>query len=561
MTPATTPGTEPDRKPPAPSCVAGPSDGPLLDTTIGQALRLTTERHGGRDAIVSVFQRQALSYAGLDLAADLVAGALLARGIRPGDRVAIWSANRIEWLIAHHGAVRIGAIVVTVNPAFRNEELAYILEDSGARLLFAAPGFRSFSFTAAVAAVRPRLPALETVVVFGDDAPEGMESWTGFLDRDADPAAVRAAEAAVAADDPCSLQYTSGTTGRPKGALLTHRNILNNGYFVGLRQHLGPKDRICLPVPFFHCFGVVLGGLAALVHGSALVLPGESFDPIETLAAIAAERCTALYGVPMMFIALQGHPEFGRHDLSTLRTGCMGAAPCPLKTMTDAVERMHMRQITVVYGMTETSPISFQSLSSDDLETRISTVGAIQPHLEAKVVDPVTGRTVERGQRGELCVRGYSVMRGYWQRPEATAEAIDAEGWMHSGDLAVMDGRGYVQIVGRLKDTIIRGGENVYPREIEEFLLTLAPVAEAYVFGLPDERYGEEVCAWIRLRPGAETDAEALRELCRGRIATYKIPRSIRFVEAFPATASGKVQKFRMREEELALRGEAPEQA
>ncbi|MEX0759923.1 MAG: AMP-binding protein, partial [Tistlia sp.] len=430
---------------------------------------------------------------------------------------------------------------------------------SGTSLLIAAPGFRSYSFTRAIAEVRPRLPALRHVVVFerpgGDDEERSGidERWTDFLAAGGDRDAVRAAESGVAFDDPCSLQYTSGTTGRPKGALLTHHNILNNGYFVGLRQHLGPSDRICLPVPFFHCFGVVLGGMAALAHGSALVLPGESFDPVETLRTIAAERCTSLYGVPMMFIAMQGHPEFGRYDLSSLRTGCMGAAPCPLKTMRDAVERMNMRQITVVYGMTETSPISFQSLADDDLETRISTVGAIQPHLEAKVVDPVSGRIVARGECGELCVRGYSVMRGYWQRPEATAEAIDAGGWMHSGDLAVMKDSGYLQIVGRLKDTIIRGGENIYPREIEEFLLTLPPVAEAYVFGLPDERYGEEVCAWVRLKPDAAVDGEALRALCHGRIASFKIPRTFRFVAEFPATASGKVQKYRMREQELAL--------
>lgn len=545
--------------PPA-SYVSGTAERPLLGLTIGEALHQTAERHGSGPAVVSAFEKRAISYADLDLAADRVAAALLARGVTAGDRVAIWSTNRLDWLVAHHGAVRIGAVVVTVNPAFRAEELAYILGDSGACLLFAAPGFRSYSFLQAIAEARPRLPDLRHVVVFGDTGPTAetadVEAWTDFLAGGDDLEAVREAESLVAFDDPCSLQYTSGTTGRPKGALLTHHNILNNGYFVGLRQGLGPQDRICLPVPFFHCFGVVLGGMAALAHGSALVLPGESFDPLETLRTIAAERCTALYGVPMMFIAMQGHPEFGSHDLSSLRTGCMGAAPCPLKTMKEAVERMNMRQITVVYGMTETSPISFQSLGDDDLETRISTVGAIQPHLEAKVVDPATGRIVPRGERGELCVRGYSVMRGYWRRPEATAEAIDAGGWMHSGDLAVMRDDGYLQIVGRLKDTIIRGGENIYPREIEEFLLTLPPVAEAYVFGVPDERYGEEVCAWVRLRDGAglQADGDALRDLCRGRIASYKIPRSFRFVTGFPATASGKVQKFRMREQELALR-------
>ena len=540
------------------SQVRGDTETPLLEFTIGAALRRAAENCPSNPAICSLFQGGlSLDYAALDALSDQVAAALMAHGVKAGDRVAIWSANRWEWLAAHHGAVRAGAILVPVNPAFRAEEVRYILADSGAVLLFCPASFRGYSYLAALDAIAGTLSDLRTVVQFGPERPPaGLTGWDDFLALGAAvaPQAVRAREAEVAFDAPCHLQYTSGTTGRPKGALLTHHGILNNGYFVGQRQRLTPDDSICLPVPFFHCFGIVLGALAAVTHGSEIVLPGESFDPMETLRAVEARRCTSLYGVPMMFIAMLGQADLGTLDLTSLRTGAIGAAPCPLPTMNAIISTLHMGEITVVYGMTETSPISFQSRADDGTDVRVSTVGAVHPHVEAKVVDPVAGTTVARGERGELCIRGYSVMRGYWNRPEATAAAIDADGWMHSGDLAVMREDGYTQIVGRLKDTIIRGGENIYPREVEEYLLTLPDVSDAYVFGVPSEIYGEEVCAWVRLKPGSGAVAPQIQDQCKGRIATYKIPRVVRIVAEFPATASGKVQKFRMREMELEQR-------
>ncbi|MEH2512504.1 fatty-acyl-CoA synthase [Nitrobacteraceae bacterium AZCC 1564] len=534
------------------SYVIGATESPLLEVTIGGALRDAAARYGANDAVVSIFQGQRLTYKELDRDADRVAGALLAIGVQKGDRIAIWSANKIEWLVVHHGAVRVGAVVVTVNPALRQEEARHVLADSGARLVFAARAFRGYSFVGALENIRSELSDLEEIIYFDFD--ESGSNWFEFLNRSPqNRRRLEAAEDAVSPDDPCSLQYTSGTTGRPKGALLTHRNILNNGHFVGERQKLTSSDRICLPVPFFHCFGLVLGALAAMTHGSAIVLPGESFDPETTFDAIRRERCTSFYGVPTMYISLLTHEAVHKADFSTLRTGCMGGAPCPIETMRQAVERMNMREVTVTYGMTETSPISFQTLPDDSNEQRVTTVGTVHPHIEAKIIDPKTGQTVERGVSGELCIRGYSVMQGYWRNPESTSEAIDKDGWMHSGDLAAMTSDGYLQIVGRSKNTIIRGGENIYPREIEEFLLTMSEIAEAYVFGLPDLKYGEEVCSWIKLKPGANMTAEQLRERCKGRIATFKIPRYIRLVDAFPTTASGKVQYFKMREAELEL--------
>ena len=538
---------------------SGISDQPLLDFSIGAALRDAAARFPDRDAIVSIFQGQRYSYAQLDEAADTVAAALVALGVNAGDHVAIWSANCAEWLIAHHGAVRIGAVVVTVNPALRQGEAEYILGNSEATVIIAARNFRTYSFVDALAGMKGNLPHLKQLIYFGDQPAEAALNWPDFLAL-ANPAARRQAaalELMVSCDQPCGLQYTSGTTGRPKGALLTHHGLLNNGFFVGERQCFTEKDRICLPVPFFHCYGLVLGALAAVTHGSALVLPAEGFDTKSALASIAEERCTAFYGVPMMYIALLNDPDFDRYDLTSLRTGCMGAAPCPTETMRQAVGRMHMREITVVYGMTETSPISHQSMADDDNEIRVSTVGKIHPHLQAKVVDVSSGETLPVGQAGELCIRGYSVMRGYWRDPGATSAAIDPQGWMHSGDLAVMSEAGYVQIVGRIKDTVIRGGENIYPREVEEFLSTLPDISEAYAFGVPDEKYGEEVCIWVRVRPGGSLTPEQIRVECRGKIASYKVPRHIRIVDEFPATASGKVQRFRMREFEMA-RLEAP---
>lgn len=534
---------------------SGVADKPLLGLSVGAALREAAIRYPRNEALVSLFQGQRISYAELDKAADSVAASLLALGVKAGDRVAIWSANCTEWLIAHHGAVRIGAIVVTVNPALRQGEAEFILSNSQSSVIIAAPRFRSYSFVEAIAGMRHKLTDLRHIIYFGDEPTDKAFTWSGFLEFGQQTSRERVAEqeALVSFDDPCSLQYTSGTTGRPKGALLTHHSLINNGYFVGERQHFTPDDRICLPVPFFHCYGLVLGAFAALTHGSALVLPAEGFDTKTSLASIASERCTAFYGVPMMYIALLNDPDFDNYDLSSLRTGCMGAAPCPSETMRQAVSRMHMREVTVVYGMTETSPISFQSLVDDDNTIRCLTVGRTHPHVEAKVIDPVTKATVSIGEPGELCIRGYSVMRGYWRDPAATTDAIDPAGWMHSGDLAVMNDDGCVQIVGRIKDTVIRGGENIYPREIEEFLMALPQIAEAYAFGVPDEKYGEEICVWVRLKPGSAATPEQIQGQCRGQIATFKVPRYIRIVGEFPATASGKVQRFRMRDSEIEL--------
>ena len=526
---------------------------PLLGLTVGAALRSAAITYPDRDAIVSLFQGLRYTYAEFDRAADTVAASLITLGVTAGDRVAIWSANRAEWLIAHHGAARIGAIVVTVNPALRQGEAQHILGDSEASVIFAARNFRTYSFVEALSDMRAKLPSLQHLIYFGDEPAESALTWGEFLALGTSDTLEKAKAMAdlVTFDDACNIQYTSGTTGRPKGALLTHHGLLNNGYFVGERQHLTEHDRICLPVPFFHCFGIGLGALAALTHGSALILPAEGFETKRTLTSIVQEGCTSFYGVPMMYIALLNDPDFSQFDLRSLRTGCMGGAPCPTETMRQAVSRMHMHGITVVYGMTETSPISHQSLADDDNETRVSTVGTIHPHLQAKVIDPATGATQPIGQSGELCIRGYSVMQGYWRNPAATSEAIDAKGWMHTGDLAVMNDRGYVQIVGRIKDTVIRGGENIYPREIEEFLGSLPDIAEVYAFGVPDEKYGEEVCAWIRLKAGRALTPEQIKAQCRGQVATYKVPRYIRIVDEFPATASGKVQRFRMREQEV----------
>jgi fatty-acyl-CoA synthase len=448
-----------------------------------------------------------------------------------------------------------------VNPAYRVHELRHVLRSAGVSVLIAARGFRSTDYVAMIDEVRSGLPDLRRIVLLG--APERWStSWGAFLDAagGVSERTLREREAALAFDDPINIQYTSGTTGLPKGATLSHHNILNNGFFAGERQRLSADDRICLPVPFYHCFGMVLGNLAALTHGSCVVLPGEAFDALACLRAVQDERCTALYGVPTMFIAELEHPDVARFDLTSLRTGIMAGAPCPVEVMKQVVDRMHARDITIAYGMTETSPVSFQSLPDDDLDRRVSTVGAIHPHVEAKVVDPATGLVVERGEPGELCVRGYLVMLGYWNDEESTHLAVDRARWMHTGDLAVMRDDGYVNIVGRIKDMIIRGGENVYPREVEEFLYSHPKVADVQVIGVPDDRYGEEVCAWVRLKEGVDATPEEIREYCRGRIATYKIPRYVRLVDSFPMTVTGKIQKFRMREisiEELGL-GERP---
>jgi fatty-acyl-CoA synthase len=539
------------------SYVSGVSERPLLGRTIGEQLDLTEASDPSAEALVSRHQGLRYSYRGLREEVDRVARGLMALGIARGDRVGIWSPNVAEWVLAQYATAKVGAILVSVNPAYRTHELTYALGRSGVSLLIAARAFRNTDYVGMLEEVRSELTDLRRTVLLGEGTRWAM-SWDELLQRADEVSAeeLRRRQASLDLDDPINIQYTSGTTGTPKGATLTHHNILNNGFFVGERMRLGADDRICVPVPFYHCFGMVLGNLAALTHGACVVLPGDSFDARTVLETVQEERCTALHGVPTMFIAELEHPEFGSFDLATLRTGIMAGSPCPIEVMRQVIDRMHMPEVTICYGMTETSPVSFQSMPDDDLEHRVATVGAIHPHVEAKVVDPATGALVPRGEPGELCTRGYLVMRGYWNDADSTREAIDAAGWMHSGDLAVMREDGYVNIVGRIKEMIIRGGENIYPREVEEFLFTNPMVADVQVIGVPDPKYGEEICAWIRLREGVETTEHEIREFCRGKIATYKIPRYVRFVDGFPMTVTGKIQKHRMREisiEELGL--------
>jgi fatty-acyl-CoA synthase len=540
------------------SYVCGPSERPLIARTIGAQLDHSAELYGDREALVSRHQDARYTYAGLKGEAERLARALLRLGVRAGDRVGIWSPNRAEWVITQYGSAKAGAILVNINPAYKTQELGFILERSGVTVLIAARGFRATDYVAMLEEVRPGLPNLRSVVLLGEAPEPWAMSWDELLDTahetPIEDLCARAEE--LDFDDPINIQYTSGTTGLPKGATLSHHNIMNNGFFVGEREHLGPEDRICVPVPFYHCFGMVMGNLAALTHGAAVVLPGASFDAGAVLETVEAERCTALYGVPTMFIAELEHPSFSEHDYGSLRTGIMAGAPCPVEVMRAVIDRLHVPEVTICYGMTETSPVSFQSLPDDDLAHRVSTVGSVHPWVEAKVIDPGTGAVLPRGEPGELCTRGYLVMRGYWHDPEATDEAIDLARWMHTGDLAVMGDDGAVNIVGRLKDMVIRGGENIYPREVEEFLYSLPKIADVQVIGVPDPKYGEELCAWIRLHDGETATAEEIRGACRGKIATYKIPRYVRFSDGFPMTVTGKIQKYRMREisiEELGL--------
>ncbi|HEX2574457.1 MAG TPA: AMP-binding protein [Polyangia bacterium] len=533
----------------------GTSTTPLLGETIGENLRRTTARHGDRPALIVRSQGVAATYQALWDLTTAAARGLLAFGVGRGDRVGIWAPNRYEWVVLQYATARIGAILVNINPAYKTAELEYALTQSGVSVLCLARAFRQSDYTAMLAEVRPRCHALRLGLVLDDD-------WQMLLDagRRVSEHALAEREAALQFDDPINIQYTSGTTGHPKGATLSHHNVLNNGFFVGEALGLGEADRVCIPVPFYHCFGMVLGNLACTTHGACMVIPGEAFDPLAVLEAVQAERCTTLYGVPTMFIAELDHPRFGEFDLSTLRTGILAGSPCPIEVMKQVVTRMHMREVTICYGMTETSPVSTQSSLDDPLERRVATVGRVHPHVEIKIVSPETQAIVPRGQPGELCTRGYSVMLGYWRNDDATRQAIDPAGWMHTGDLATMDEAGYVNIVGRIKDMIIRGGENIYPREIEEFLHTHPLVSEVQVIGVPSERYGEEVMAWVRPRPGAALTGEEMAEYCKGRIATYKVPRHWKFVDEFPLTVTGKVQKFRMRElaiMELGLQGAA----
>ena len=519
------------------------SDTPLLGDTIGENLDRTVRRFPDRPALVDVPAGRRWSYAELAADVDALALGLLAAGVSVGDRVGIWAPNRAEWVLTQYATAKIGAILVNINPAYRTSELEFVLNQSGARLLVAAQRLKTSDYAAMIAEVRPRCAALEQVVLLGTG------EWDALLEtgRRADRDALGAIE--LSADDPINIQYTSGTTGFPKGATLSHHNILNNGYFVGELCHYTHEDKICIPVPFYHCFGMVMGNLAATSHGAAMVIPAPSFDPVATLEAVQAERCTSLYGVPTMFIAELAVPDFGRFDLTSLRTGIMAGSPCPVEVMKQVIDRMGMSEVSICYGMTETSPVSTQTRVDDSVERRVATVGRAGPHVEVKVVDPATGRAVPRGTPGELCTRGYSVMLGYWRQPDKTAEAIDAARWMHTGDLAVMDADGYLSITGRIKDMVIRGGENIYPREVEEFLYTHPDILDAQVIGVPDAKWGEELMAWVRMRPGATPlTAEALREFCLGKLAHYKIPRYVHITDEFPMTVTGKVRKVEMRE-------------
>jgi fatty-acyl-CoA synthase len=528
----------------------GPGNPALLEETIGGCLRRIASEFAGREALVSREQGLRFTYAELDVAVDRVARGLLAAGLERGDRVGIWSPNRAEWTLTQLATARVGVILVNVNPAYRTSELAYALRHSGCRMLISARQTKNSDYAAMVDEVRGDLPALERPVWLDDPA------WEELLaaGEEIDPEALAAREAELDPDQPINIQYTSGTTGLPKGATLSHRNILGNGFLVGEGCRYDERDRICIPVPFYHCFGMVMGNLGALTHGACAVIPAGSFDPRATLAAVAAERCTSLYGVPTMFIAELDHPDFADFDLGSLRTGIMAGSTCPIEVMRRVIDEMHMDEVTICYGMTETSPVSTQTAADDPLDKRVATVGRVHPHVEVKVADPESGEPVERGATGELCTRGYSVMLGYWEDDERTAEAV-VDGWMHTGDLATMDDEGYLTIVGRSKDLVIRGGENIYPREVEEFLYTHPAVADVQVIGVPDQRYGEELMAWVMPRPGASPDPDEIRDFCRGQIAHFKVPRYVRLVDAFPMTVTGKVQKYKMREQAIAELG------
>jgi len=533
---------------------SGESATPLLGDTIGGNFDATVRAFGDREALVDRTPESGpvrrWTYAELAAEVDALALGLLEMGIATGDRVGIWAPNCAEWTLTQYATAKIGAILVNINPAYRARELEFVLNQSGSSLLIAARRLKTSDYAAMIAEVRPRCAELETVVLLGS------EQWQALLDtgRRLDRGALDAIE--LDTDDPINIQYTSGTTGFPKGATLSHHNILNNGFFVGELCNYTEADRICIPVPFYHCFGMVMGNLAATSHGACMVIPAPAFDPVATLRAVQAERCTSLYGVPTMFIAELSAPDFADYNLSSLRTGIMAGSPCPVEVMKQVIERMSMTEVSICYGMTETSPVSTQTRVDDSLDRRVSTVGRVGPHLEVKVIDPETGRTVPRGTPGELCTRGYSVMLGYWNQPDKTAEAVDAAHWMHTGDLAVMDADGYLAITGRIKDMVIRGGENIYPREIEEFLYTHPDILDAQVIGVPDAKYGEELMVWVRLRAGAPTlTAEALREFCAGQLAHYKIPRYVHIVDEFPMTVTGKVRKVEMRERAVSLLG------
>ncbi|MDP3806236.1 MAG: AMP-binding protein [Hydrogenophaga sp.] len=544
----------------------GATDVPLIEQTIGAFFDAMVARQPEHEALVSVHQRQRYTYRELNEAAHQLASALLRQGLQPGDRVGIWSHNNAEWVLMQLATAQVGLVLVNINPAYRTSEVEYALNKVGCKLLVTMARFKTSDYLGMLRELAPewahgqpgalqaqQLPHLRTVVWIdepeqGTDEP-GLLRFSALLAQGdaADPRVAQVA-ATLQASDPINIQFTSGTTGFPKGATLTHRNILNNGFFIGECMRLTPADRLCIPVPLYHCFGMVLGNLACFTHGATVVYPNDGFDPLTVLQTVQDERCTGLHGVPTMFIAELDHPRFNEFDLSTLRTGIMAGSPCPTAVMQRVVSDMHLSQITIAYGMTETSPVSCQSSTDTPLSKRVSTVGTVQPHLEVKIVNPDSGEVVAPGQSGELCTRGYSVMHGYWDDPAKTAEAIDAEGWMHTGDLATMDAEGYVNIVGRIKDLVIRGGENVYPREIEEFLYRHPAVQDVQVVGVPDPKYGEELCAWIIAKPGQALDEDTVRAFCKGQIAHYKVPRYIRFVDSFPMTVTGKIQKYKIRD-------------
>ena len=531
---------------------SGISQTPLLGDTIGDNLTRTAMRVPDAEALVDVPSGRRWTYAGLEADVTALALGLLARGIAAGDRIGIWAPNVPEWTVLQYATAKVGALLVNVNPAYRSHELAYVLEQSGMRMLVSAVSHKTSDYRAMVDEVRPQCHDLSEVVYIGESSWDELVAAGSAASTDE----LAARTATLSPDDAINIQYTSGTTGFPKGATLSHHNILNNGFFVGELVGYTERDRIALPVPFYHCFGMVMGSLAAVSHGACAVIPSASFDPAATLLAVEQEHCTSLYGVPTMFIAELGLSDFASYDLTSLRTGIMAGSPCPVEVMKRVVDEMHMSEVAISYGMTETSPVSTMTRMDDELARRTGTVGRVMPHLEVKVVDPVTGRTLARGEPGELCTRGYSVMLGYWEQPDKTAEAIDAARWMHTGDLATMDDDGYLSIVGRIKDMVIRGGENVYPREIEEFLYTHPDIADVQVIGVPDPKYGEELMAWIVMRPGAEPlTAQGVRAFCSGRLAHYKVPRYVHVVDGFPMTVTGKIRKMEMRADALEILG------
>jgi len=545
----------------------GATDVPLIEQTLGDFFDAMVARQPDHPALVSRHQGLRYSYRELQAASNQLASALLGLGLEPGDRIGIWSHNNAQWVLMQLATAKVGLILVNINPAYRVAEVEYALNKVGCKALVAMPRFKTSDYLGMLHELAPelasaqpgalqsaRLPALRTVVWIDEpgqaDEGAGVMRFSSLLaSGDAADPRISTIARTLQANQPINIQFTSGTTGFPKGATLTHRNILNNGFYIGEAMRLTPADRLCIPVPLYHCFGMVLGNLACFTHGSTIVYPNDGFDALSVLQTVQDERCTGLHGVPTMFIAELDHPRFGEFDLSSLRTGIMAGSPCPIEVMKRVVSEMHMGEVTIAYGMTETSPVSCQSSTTTPLERRVSTVGQVQPHLQVKVVDPESGAVVPVGQTGELCTLGYSVMHGYWGDLEKTAEAIDADGWMHTGDLATMDAQGYVNIVGRIKDMVIRGGENIYPREVEEFLYRHPQVQDVQVVGIPDQKYGEELCAWVVVRPGQTLDEESIRAFCKGQIAHYKVPRYIRFVSEFPMTVTGKIQKFKIRDE------------